>query len=203
MCSNLCNNIENVCHLGHLEVVLTSPKLTGDIKVFEGVKELRVLDLHGTQVTGDLRAFRRTTFLTSLFLGNTKVFGDIEALDHPFYLQEIDLSFTKVTGTLESLMGESDSFGRWSRRKTYLSTLNLAGTEVLGNLGVITGSLRIREVDLSHTRVVGQLSSRWAGKCQELQILRLRNSSVRLPGRQKIALKLSLICWEWSFRSPW
>eukprot|EP00435_Cladocopium_sp_Y103_P044715 s109_g12.t1 len=168
------------------EVVLTSPNLTGDIKVFAGLKQLRVLDLHGTRVTGDIQIFRRTHFLTSLSLQNTKVFGDLEALNHPFDLQEIDLSFTKVTGTLESLMGESDTFGRWSAKRTYLSTLKLAGTEVLGNLKAITGSIRIRDVDLSHTRVVGQLSGGWVEKCKELEILRLRNSSVQFAPKGKV-----------------
>lgn len=154
----------NLSHLARVK--LTSPNLTGDIKVFQEMRELFELTLHGTRVHGNLGALANLVYLT-----------------------ELELSGTAVTGSLKDLAGEVHY--DYDMGNSWLKRLLLSRTKVTGDLNTLLVFPELEVADLSHTAVAGRITRKWINRCKNLQILKLQNSSVQFAPQEEDLQKLT------------
>lgn len=169
--------------------ILNCPFTTGELSVFRGAAELRILDLSFTKVSGDLRQIENATKLLWLLeLGFTKVTGNLAALQKARRLMKLNLASTEALGDLSSLENASELStldltntsvaGDLSelRKATALTRLSLSNTEVSGNLSNLDKNRKLYVLDLAYTKVMGDVSG--LRNNQQLQSLDLSSSHI-------------------------
>lgn len=189
VCSECAGRLPERIHLQHLDTVeLTSPKLTGNIRAFEGLKELQRLNLKNTQVEGDIGVFASTPRLLNLYLQGTQVKGDLEVFRKTPELESLGLEHTHVVGDIQALEATTrltqlwlHTTSVWGSVKALRSTprlqwLYLGKTKVHGDLRALGDLRSLFELDLAHTDLVGDLEQ--LPKAHRLEILKLRGTRV-------------------------
>eukprot|EP00435_Cladocopium_sp_Y103_P027029 s109_g6.t1 len=202
---NLTGDIKAFAGTAYLKTLdLHGTRVTGDLQVFQNMTSLVALRLYNTEIFGDLKGLAASMWLQYLSLGGTKIHGDLNAIKEMSRLMRLNLRNTRISGDLAAFdntgnpaaileildLTNTDVTGQLSDLPGYLTgyhsvshsnlkRLKLGGTKVTGNLAAITQLTRIQEVDLSSTRVVGQLTTDWRGSCPRLHTLQLQKSSIQ------------------------
>lgn len=93
-------------------------QVTGDISKVNALTNLQSLSFDSTKVTGSINGFNKLTNLKSLSAVNTKITGDIINLGNLVNLTNIGIGNTGISGTIESFVQAQRSAGRNSAQLT-------------------------------------------------------------------------------------
>lgn len=93
-------------------------QVTGDISKVNALNKLQTLSFDSTKVTGSINGFNKLTNLKSLSAVNTKITGDIINLGNLVNLTNIGIGNTGISGTIESFVQAQRSAGRNSAQLT-------------------------------------------------------------------------------------
>ena len=162
--------IENYEEIEHFMQFNPFDNPSGDIKVFEGVKNLKSILLRSKNVSGDISVFSEMPNLEKIDLLRSPVNGDLKSFKNLIKLKFLDLSSSQVEGELSNLDGmidlnylnlnQSNVNGSLKQIESLsnIERLSLRGTDISGNLDNLLNLNKLKSINLSYTDVDGELS---------------------------------------------
>ena len=111
-------------------------------------KNLKILNIAGTQVTGDISKFDKLSNLTTLKLLGTQVTGDISKFNVLNKLQILALDDSKVTGSINGF-----------NTLTNLTSLSLGQTRITGDIINLGNLVNLTNIGIGNTDISGTIES--------------------------------------------
>jgi hypothetical protein len=146
----LFDNFSSIEHIGQVDSYgnnITDAILNLDL-IDEFPKNLKTLNLGGTQVTGDISKFAKLTSMISIVLIGTQVTGDISKVNALNKLQTLYFDSSKVTGSINGF-----------NKLTNLKSLSAVNTKITGDIINLGNLVNLTNIGIGNTGISGTIES--------------------------------------------